>query len=117
MRNPIAKLAALAACMIAVSGVPAQQVAKLGLREYLDAVSELNLNLQAQRQTVTSTEAGVSIAGVRPDPQFGGGIASKELYGPHKPSASTATTASIAFTLETGGKRDARLRAARSNCG
>jgi cobalt-zinc-cadmium efflux system outer membrane protein len=104
MRNPIAKLAALAACMIAVSGVPAQQVAKLGLREYLDAVSELNLNLQAQRQTVTSTEAGVSIAGVRPDPQFGGG------------SGSTATTASIAFTLETGGKRDARLRAARSNC-
>jgi cobalt-zinc-cadmium efflux system outer membrane protein len=64
---------------------------------------------------VKSAEAGVSIAGVRPDPQFNAGIASKELYGPNKPNASTCTTVGVAFTVETGGKRDARLRAARSN--
>jgi len=57
----------------------------------------------------------VSIAGVRPDPQLTYGIASKELYGPNKPNAATATTAGIALTFETGGKRGARIRTAESN--
>ena len=93
----------------------AQQAPALGLGEYLGAVKQHNLDLQAQRESVVGSQAGIDIAGVRPDPQFSGGIASKELSGANKPSASTATTAGLAFTLETGGKREARLNAARSN--
>jgi len=109
------EIAACTVCVLASSSGTAQPSANVGLREYLAAVAERNLDLQAQRETINSAQAGVSIAGVRPDPQFNAGIASKELYGPNKPNASTAVGAGISFTLETGGKRDARLRAANSN--
>jgi cobalt-zinc-cadmium efflux system outer membrane protein len=117
MRRRVVRIIGLTACLawLATTDARAQQAASLTLRQYLDAVAQRNLDLQAQRESVTSAQAGVSIAGVRPDPQFTGGIDSKELYNPNKPNASTATVAGIAFTLETGGKRDARLRAARSN--
>jgi cobalt-zinc-cadmium efflux system outer membrane protein len=89
--------------------------APVGLREYLDAVAANNLDLQAQRETVNASQAAVSVAGVRPDPQFTGGIASTELYRPDRQNASTAVTAGLAFTIETAGKRGARVRAAESN--
>ncbi|HUJ18574.1 MAG TPA: TolC family protein [Nitrospirota bacterium] len=88
---------------------------KVTFREYLQAVEQNSLDLQSQRENVTSAQAGVSIAGVRPDPQLTAGIDSKELYGPNKPNASTATTAGIAITLETAGKHGKRIRAAESN--
>jgi outer membrane protein, heavy metal efflux system len=88
---------------------------KVTFREYLQAVEQNSLDLQTQRENVTSAQAGVSIAGVRPDPQLTAGIASKELYGPNKPNASTETTAGIAITIETAGKRTKRIRAAESN--
>ena len=110
------RLRACAALLLCVAeSVSAQSTAPIPLREYLDAVVAHNLDLRAQRETEVSAQAGVSLAGVRPDPQFNGGIASKELYAPNRPNASTATTAGVAFTLETAGKRDARLRAAHSN--
>jgi len=83
--------------------------------DYLQAVEQNSLDLQIQRENVTSAQAGVSIAGVRPDPQLTAGIASMELYGPNKSNASTATTAGVAMTLETAGKRSKRIRAAESN--
>ena len=83
--------------------------------DYIAAVERHSIDLQAQRENITSAKAGISIAGVRPDPQVTAGIDSKELYGPNKPNASTATTAGIAFTIETGGKRDSRIRVAESN--
>jgi cobalt-zinc-cadmium efflux system outer membrane protein len=88
---------------------------KVNFREYLQAVEQNSLDLQSQRENVVSAQAGVSIARVRPDPQLTAGIASKELYGPNKPNASTATTAGIAITLETAGKHGKRIRAAESN--
>lgn len=115
MRISSAKHFAAAGCAALCIGAAAQPASKLGLREYLDAVAQRNLDLQAQRETLISAQAGVSIAGVRPDPQLSGGVASKELSNANKPSAATATTVGIAFTLENSGKRDARLRAARSN--
>lgn len=114
-RNDVHLLAALVVgALIVQSRAHAEAAAPVDLREYLDAVAEKNLDLQAQRETLIAARAGVSIAGVRPDPQFNGGIASKELSSANKPSAATALTAGISWTLETGGKRDARLRAARS---
>jgi len=73
------------------------------------------LDLRSQQENITSARAGISIAGVRPDPFLTAGIASTELYGPNKPNASTATTAGLAVTLETAGKRGKRIRAAESN--
>lgn len=93
---------------------PAVRADALGLREYLDAVVQHNPDLQAQRESIVAAQAGVSVAGLRPDPQFSGGIASKELYRPNKPNASTALAAGVSFTVETGGKRAARLQAAQS---
>ncbi|PRC95086.1 TolC family protein [Solimicrobium silvestre] len=84
-------------------------------KHYLDAVEQHNSDLAAERENIVSAEAGVSIAGVRPDPELTFGIDSYELYKPQKPNASTATTASIAFTIETAGKRGKRINAARSN--
>lgn len=109
------KQALLQAALLIAAAAHAQTPSPVDLREYLDAVAEKNLDLQTQHETLVAARAGVSIAGVRPDPQFNGGIASKELSSANKPSAATALTAGISWTLETGGKREARLRAARSN--
>lgn len=84
-------------------------------KHYLDAVELHNADLAAQRENVVSAEAGISIAGVRPDPELTFGIDSYELYKPQKPNASTATTVGIAFTIETAGKRGKRINAAKSN--
>jgi cobalt-zinc-cadmium efflux system outer membrane protein len=85
------------------------------LAEYLHAVEAGNLDLQSQREGVASARAGVSVAGVRPDPQLTLGVVSHELYGPNKPNATTPLTAGVALTIETAGKRGARVRAAESN--
>ncbi len=88
---------------------------KVTFREYLSAVEKHSLDFASQRENVTSAKAGISIAGVRPDPQLTFGIASKELSAANKPSASTATTVGLAVTVETAGKRSKRIRAAQSN--
>ena len=88
--------------------------AQVTLREYAAAVAKNSLDLQMQRENVVSAEAGVSIAGVRPDPVLTAGIDSKELYGPNKPNAATATTMGVALTIETAGKRGQRIRAAQA---
>ncbi|MFZ6654440.1 TolC family protein [Undibacterium sp. TJN19] len=87
----------------------------VNLQHYLRAVENNSLDLQAQQELVSSAKAGISIAGVRPDPQFTAGIDSKELYGPNKPNTATTTTAGIAITVETANKRQARINAAESN--
>jgi len=87
----------------------------LGFAEYLRAVEASNLDLQSQQQNVVSARAGVSIAGVRPDPQLTVGAVSKELRAQNKPNASTPLTAGLALTIETAGKRGARIRTAESN--
>jgi cobalt-zinc-cadmium efflux system outer membrane protein len=88
---------------------------KVTFREYLGAVEKHSLDFESQRENVMSAKAGVSIAGVRPDPQLTFGIASKELSAANKASASTATTMGLAVTMETAGKRGKRIRAAESN--
>jgi cobalt-zinc-cadmium efflux system outer membrane protein len=84
------------------------------LRDYTAAVATYSLDLQMQRENVLSAQAGVSIAAVRPDPVLTAGIDSKELYGPNKPNAPTATIAGLALTVETAGKRSQRIRTAQA---
>ncbi|MEP7101799.1 MAG: TolC family protein [Burkholderiales bacterium] len=95
--------------------VQAQTAPLLGFAEYLSAVEAGNLDLQSQQQNVVSARAGVAIAGVRPDPQLNFGIVSHELRAANKPNATTPLTAGIALTIETAGKRGARIRTAESN--
>jgi outer membrane protein, heavy metal efflux system len=89
--------------------------APIRLSEYLHAVEVGNLDLQSQREGVASARAGVSVAGVRPDPQLTFGVVSHELHAPNKPNATTPLTAGVALAIETAGKRGARIRAAESN--
>ncbi|MFZ6722027.1 TolC family protein [Undibacterium sp. Ji49W] len=89
--------------------------ATVSMQQYLAAVENNSLDLQAQQELIASARAGISVAGVRPDPQLTAGIDSKELYGPNKPNTATTSIAGIAITLETANKRGARIQAAESN--
>ena len=113
--TPWAAIALMAGSMAASAGWAQTTLRSVPFADYLSAVESHSLDLQAQQETVTSARAGVALAGLRPDPQFSAGIASKELNNANKPNAATALTTGLAITLETGGKRDARLRNARSN--
>jgi cobalt-zinc-cadmium efflux system outer membrane protein len=107
-------LASLSACTVLVAHAQSSN-RSIRLDEYLRAVEASNLDLLSQREGVVSARAGVSVAGVRPDPQLTLGVVSRELYGPNKPNATTPLTAGVALTIETAGKRGARIRAAESN--
>ena len=87
----------------------------LTLAQYLSQVEAGNLDLQSQREAIIGARAGVSVAGVSPDPQLTFGVASRELYAPNRVNAATPLTAGVALTLETAGKRAARILSAQSN--
>ncbi|MFZ6638334.1 TolC family protein [Undibacterium sp. TC4M20W] len=91
------------------------QTNTVSMQQYLAAVENNSLDLQAQQELVTSARAGISIASVRPDPQLTAGIDSREMYGPNKPNTATTSIAGIAITVETANKRGARIQAAESN--
>lgn len=94
---------------------PAQQAAApAGLRfaDYLDAVERYSPLLGSEQQNVASAQAGIGIAGLRPDPQMSMG-ASREQVRTGQPRPTTRNY-QISVELETGGKRAARIQAARS---
>lgn len=107
--KPLQALLSLAVCAAAL---PAS--GQVTLREYSAAAAKYSLDLQLQGENISSARAGVSIAGVRPDPVLTAGIDSKELSRANKPNAATATTMSVALTIETAGKRGQRIRAAQA---
>lgn len=104
--NPLCALVALCVALPAAGQVT--------LREYAAAAAQNSLDLQMQRENVSSAQAGVSVAGVRPDPVLTAGIDSRELNAANKPNAPTATTMGVAVTIETAGKRGQRIRAAQA---
>ncbi|MYM96619.1 TolC family protein [Duganella vulcania] len=104
--NPLCALLALCVALPAAGQVT--------LREYATAAAQNSLDLQVQRENVSSAQAGVSVAGVRPDPVLTAGIDSRELNAANKPNAPTATTIGVAVTIETAGKRGQRIRAAQA---
>lgn len=92
---------------------PALSAAKgLSFADYLSAVEQHSLELQSQQQSVVSAKAGVGIAGIRPDPQLTLG-ASREQVRTGTPRPLNRNY-EVRMELETGGKRSARIRAARS---
>lgn len=85
----------------------------LSFAAYLSAVEQNSLELQAQQENIASARAGIGIAGLRPDPEFTVGAARETVHAlPHRP---VTWTPALSMTIETGGKRAARLKAARSN--
>ncbi len=117
-------LIAFTLTLLLLLGVPAQGRAaddllsnqrKVTFKDYLEAVEKYSLDLKNQRQNIISAQAGVSIAGVRPDPELTFGIDSTELNEANKPNASTVTTIGLALSIETAGKRSKRKGVAESN--
>lgn len=104
-------LLSLSACLVAQDALPARSMT---LPEFVERVLKSNLDGAAARFNVTSAEAQVSINRLFPDPQLTSGISSKELYGPSKPASPTQYTVGLAWTLELGGKRAARIAVAQT---
>jgi cobalt-zinc-cadmium efflux system outer membrane protein len=103
-----ALLLLLAAAGVAFAdGAPAP--ARLGFGEYLAAVGRGNLEMAAQKASVSVTEAQVAVARIFPDPQLTLGVAAVDISGTGTP---TVTELSLQETIELGGKRGARIAAA-----
>ncbi|MDR3683359.1 MAG: TolC family protein [Geothrix sp.] len=103
------------ACAGAQEAPPA--AGPMTLQAFVEGTLRSNQDALAQRFNVTSAEAQVSINRLMPDPELTTGISSRELYGPDKPVNPTQYTFGIAWTLETGGKRAARVAVAREGVG
>lgn len=104
--------------MLAASVMPsafAQSTVQSSLhfQAYLDAVDAHSLELAAQRTSIVAAEAGVGIAGIRPDPEFSYS-ASRDTVHAISPRPVSRGPA-ISMVIETGGKRAARIKAAQSN--
>jgi len=84
----------------------------LRFQEYLDMVEQRNLELAGQREALTAARAGIGIAGLRPDPEFTWEASREQVRAHHPRPVSRGPT--VSWTLETGGKRGARLRLAHS---
>ncbi|WKL14003.1 TolC family protein [Comamonas testosteroni] len=120
MQSPFLSLKRLALLLAALGlggaalAQAAAQPAAAGLRfiDYLNAVEQHSLDLQSEQQNVVSAQAGIGIAGIRPDPQLSLGAAREQVSsGLPRP---LNRTYELSMELETGGKRSARIRAARS---
>lgn len=111
----ISQMLILALGGLTVHSVLAQNVpaTKLNFKNYLNAVEANSLELAAQRETIVAAEAGVGIAGIRPDPEFSYSASRETVSAIHPRPVSRGP--SLSMTIETGGKRDARIRSARSN--
>ncbi|MGU3627101.1 TolC family protein [Comamonas sp. C24C] len=80
--------------------------------DYLRAVESHSLELKAQKTTITAAKAQVGIAGLRPDPELSMEWERERVHtGEPRPSTFTPT---LSWEVETGGKRDARIRTAKS---
>ena len=81
---------------------------------YLDAVERFSNTIAAQREAVAAARAGVPMAGLRPDPSLSLGVGPAELGREVRPKPRLAQSIGLSYTIETGGKRERRVAAARS---
>lgn len=86
--------------------------AVLTFASYLSQVAQSNLELAAQRANVPIAEAQIAVARVFPDPVLTGGVAQVDISGQAAP---TVSTLGVTLQLELGGKRGARIAAARAD--
>ncbi|MBN9574101.1 MAG: TolC family protein [Alicycliphilus denitrificans] len=105
-----AALAAWSAACAAQDAPAAPQAVRFA--DYLQAVEAHSLDLQAQQTTIAAARAGVGMAGLLPDPALTLGHSREQISsGAPRPASREA---GLSWEIETGGKRAARVRAARS---
>ena len=78
----------------------------------MQQVGQGNLDLAAQRATVSISEAQIAVAKVFPDPSVTGGLLQYDLNQAGNP---TATTLQVSVPLQIGGQRGARIAFAEAN--
>ncbi|WP_293503654.1 TolC family protein [Roseateles sp.] len=100
--------------LAATAGLAAAQTDPVRFARYLDAVEQHSLDLAVQREAITSARAGVSIAGVAPDPSLSWDVGPKEFSREVNPKPRLGQSLSLSWTLETAGKRGRRVKAAES---
>lgn len=84
---------------------------KLSVTQYLSLVGKENLGYAAQKYNVNIAEAGIETAKIFPDPEFSfGGFDNQQA----KMHLGQGLNAGLSTTLELGGKRDARIKLAKS---
>lgn len=92
---------------------PAKAAARaLTLRAFLAEVGQHNLELCAQRFALSIADAGIAAAKIFPDPSLTVGVSSVDVSGKGSP---TVATVGLGVTIELGGKRGARVAAARAD--
>jgi cobalt-zinc-cadmium efflux system outer membrane protein len=98
-----------------VHGETSPPTSRFTLDGYLRAVASENLELAAQRASVSIAQAQVAIAKVFPDPQITGGLLQYDVsrHGDGDGEASaTATVVQVGVPIQLGGKRGARVAVA-----
>lgn len=103
------------ACAQGPATVTTTDATAVNFANYLEAVEKHSLDLASQRQSITAAEAGVSIAGVRPDPKLTLGYGPKEFSKTVVLKPPVSRTVALEWEIEIGGKRDKRIRFAKSN--
>ncbi|MDR1098018.1 MAG: TolC family protein [Tannerella sp.] len=107
MNNPL-KYLILFLCLPAFP-VQAQRVLTFG--EYLDRVRNANISYLAEKYNVEIAEALVTASKVFPDPELSAGYANNQNW---NLQMGYGVDAGLSYTLELGGKRNARIRVAQS---
>jgi len=103
----------LAACAESSAQTPTQTLAQpLTFSDYLNAVEQYSPQLQSAAQDVIAAEADIGIAKLRPDPELTLST-ERERVRTGDPRPSTRGL-ELSWELETGGKRAARIRSAKS---
>jgi cobalt-zinc-cadmium efflux system outer membrane protein len=93
---------------------PGSEPSRFNFRGYLGEVGRSNLDLIAQRASVSIAEAQIGVARVFPDPSLTAGLLQYDVS--HKGNP-TETIVSLGVPLEIGGQRGARVAAAEANLG
>ncbi|WP_027017279.1 TolC family protein [Comamonas composti] len=94
------------------AATPAPASAGVSFANYLDAVEQHSLELKSELQNVESAKAEIGMAGIRPDPELSYEVARERVKtGLPRPRERKLE---LSMEVETGGKRAARIKAARS---
>ncbi len=99
---------------LATTGVTTAQLdgPRFSFSSYLQKVGQGNLDLAAQRATVSVAEAQIAVARIFPDPLVTAGLLQYDVTGHDNP---TATILALNVPLQIGGQRGARVALAESN--
>jgi cobalt-zinc-cadmium efflux system outer membrane protein len=117
MYRVVAALLAAASCASIVQAQTAPSspeaiAAPFTLEDALRLAGEASPNLQAAAADVLAARAGRTVAGLRPNPEAQLEVENVAGTGPYSGLQSSETTASMAWPLELGGKRSARVAVA-----